>query len=98
MAFKYLPLQRFLVRRLEPARIQPLAYMRAGLGLASLAEGFIAYRSVREEFGLFAEAPGCFGKAYFKGARLLNSTALWHGALLESLNDSQNVTGEIQFP
>ncbi|OPY94254.1 hypothetical protein A5906_15005 [Bradyrhizobium sacchari] len=71
--------------------------MRAALGLASLAERFIAYRSVGEEFGLFAEAPGCFGKASFKRARLLNSAALWHGALLESLNDSQNVTSKIQF-
>jgi hypothetical protein len=88
----------FLVGRLKPGRIQPLAYVRAGLGLASLAEDFIAYRSVGEEFGLFAETPGFFGKAYFKGARLLNSAALWHGAaLLESLNDSQNVTGQIQF-
>jgi hypothetical protein len=39
--------------------------MRAGFGLASPAEGFIAYRSVGEEFGFFAEASGFFSKALF---------------------------------
>lgn len=44
-------------------RPQPLAYVRAGLSLASPTEGFIAYRPMGEQFGFFAEASRLFGKA-----------------------------------
>jgi hypothetical protein len=44
--------------------------VRTGLGLASLAEGFIAYRSMGEQFSFFAEASRLVGKEFFKGDSL----------------------------
>ena len=79
----------FLSRRLEAGRVQPLADVRASLGLASPAERFITYRSVGEEFGLFAKSSRFFGEAFFKGAGLLHSPALLHDTLLESFNIPQ---------
>jgi hypothetical protein len=46
--------------------------------LASPAQGFIAYRSVGEQFGFFAEASSFFSKALFEGNGLLEPAAL-HG-------------------
>ncbi|MCS3758671.1 hypothetical protein GGE24_002753 [Bradyrhizobium centrosematis] len=47
--------------------------------MASPSEGIVAYRSMGEEFGFFAEASGFFGKAHFKGYGLLKTSALLHG-------------------
>jgi hypothetical protein len=64
--------------RPKSRRSQPLAQVRASFGLASPAEGFIAYGSVGEQFGFFAEASGFFGKAFFKGKGLFETTSLRH--------------------
>jgi hypothetical protein len=68
-----------LFRRPQAGRSQPLAYVRAGFGLPHPAEGSLAYRSAREQFCFFAEAPHFFGKAFFKGYGLLEAVSL-HGA------------------
>lgn len=52
--------------------------MRAGFCLPRPAEGVIAYRSMGEEFGFFAEASGFFGKAFFKGKGLFEPTTFRH--------------------
>ncbi|MET4209978.1 hypothetical protein ABIB95_004809 [Bradyrhizobium sp. LA2.1] len=64
--------------------ISAIAYVRAGFGLAGLAESGFTYRSVVQEFGFFAEAFGFFGNAFFKGNGLLKSSARLHGHYLGS--------------
>ena len=71
-------LSRLLLGRLKARRSQPLAHVRAGLGLAGFAECFFALRARRERFGFFSEAFGFLGKAFFKGLGLLETTAFHH--------------------
>ena len=68
-----------LLWRLQSGRSQPIAYARADLDLASLAEGFIAYRSMGEQFGFFAESSRFFGNVFLKGKGLLETAAIFHG-------------------
>jgi hypothetical protein len=46
--------------------------------LACFAQGFVAYRSVGEEFGFIAEASGLIGKTFFKGKGLFETATFRH--------------------
>lgn len=81
-----------LFRRLQAWRSQPVVDPRAGLSLASPPEGFIAHRSVGEEFGFFAEASGLFGKALFKGRGLLKSSAAFRHSTTSGPNRGVRIT------
>jgi hypothetical protein len=64
--------------RLKPRRCEPLAHVRADLGLAGFAQEVLSLRTMGEGFGPFAETFRFFGKSLLKRDGLRETTALPH--------------------
>lgn len=69
-----------LLWRPQAGRSEPFAHVSADLSLPSPAYGLVAYRSMGERFGFFAETPRFFGKTFFKGKSLFETAAFRHDA------------------
>ena len=67
--------------------------MRAGFGLSCSTKGVLLLRTWGEGLGLFSEAFGFLGKAFFKGNGLLESTASLH----DTTSSLRVLTAEFEF-
>ena len=68
----------FLFRRLQPGRSQPVADVRAGLGLSGFAKEDFALRAVREPLGFLSQSLGFLAETFFEGDGLFKPAAFRH--------------------
>jgi hypothetical protein len=78
------PLRKFLLRRLQSGRVEPVIHMGRRVGLLGILEKHIAVRTWAQFIGLLTDFVCPCGKPISKRNSLFETTPLKHGALLST--------------